>query len=174
MMISFIRWEGRMARAGLSTDPEARMGIYKRLHEVPDRYRLEQYASSYRNRDVWAEWLTARQNEDGELSTYLQRRLDITERSWKEHMKSRGRHHALAGPDDVETWVEAFVDGTWQLRTIYEGYWVHVAQFYHWLRFHTDHPHAYDPVLMAAADSGASSRVWACKVERWEGRDDTE
>lgn len=44
--------------AGKSPDPADRMGVYKRLTDVPARYRLSQFAGEYDGRDVWEEFLT--------------------------------------------------------------------------------------------------------------------
>ena len=149
------------------------MGVYKRLQEVPERYRLQQYRSIYHDRDVWAEWVTERTAQHDGLSQYLTDRMRITERSWKDHTAACNRHHALASPEEVESWIATFMNGCWNIRTVYEGYWVHLAHFYRWLRFHTDHPHVYDPVLMAAATGPETNRVWECKVQGLEDRHDT-
>ena len=161
-----------MVKAGLSTDPLDRMGVYKQLSEVPQRYRLTQYEATYQSRDVWSEWVVERDIEENGLSDYLKDRLPIVARSWEEHMNTRDRHHALSTPKDVETWIVNFVDGSWKMRTVYENYWVHLERFYRWLRFHTDHPHVYDPVLMAAANHPASKQVWEFKIQSGRNFDD--
>ncbi|WP_123538189.1 hypothetical protein [Halosimplex salinum] len=144
------------------------MGIYKRLSAVPDHLRLREHADAYAGRDVWSTF----------LSEYLFQRFDSDRfkedarragRYWKEHMAERGRHHALATPADVEAWMVALTNRM-QLETAYNQYWVRVERFYWWLQRHTDHPHAYHPVLMAAASGGVAGDVWEEKLSRRHGR----
>ena len=158
-----------MSRGHKSTDPMDRMGVYKRLDEVPDHRRLQQHAEAYADRDVWTTFLTE----------YLFERFDSDRfkedarragRYWKEHMAERGRHHALATPADVETWMAALTDRM-KLKTAYNQYWVRIERFYWWLQRHTDHPHSYQPVLMAAAEGGAAGDIWAEKLSRRDGRE---
>jgi hypothetical protein len=143
------------------------MGVYKRLDEVPDHRRLQRHAEAYADRDVWATF----------LSEYLFERFDSDRfkedarragRYWKEHMAERGRHHALARPADVETWMADLTDRL-KLKTAYNQYWVRLERFYWWLQRHTDHPHSYQPVLMAAAEGGAAGDVWTEKLARRDG-----
>lgn len=80
-------------------------------------------------------------------------------------MDERGRHHALARPDDVEAWstdlVERFsIDRAYQHWNVIEG-------FYEWLLWHTDHQHTYNPFHMAVVDSESSTRqIWNRKMEK--------
>lgn len=146
-----------------ATDPARRMGVYKTLGDVPDRYRLHQHAAAYAGRDVWAEWLGDEDAHRGTSDRYFED-VAVTERSWKAHMDDRGRHHALATPEDVETWIaDLLVDR--KLRTVYEGYWTRIESLYGWLQAHTEHPHVYHPALMAAADGEAARRVWDYKMD---------
>lgn len=156
-----------MSRGGLATDPERRMGVYKRLADVPDRYRLHRFAAAYDGRDVWTEYVEE-QIATRDLGEWFRDEVGRVGRRWKAHMDERGRHHALATPDDVEAWAASLVDDL-ALTTAYEKYWMRVEDFYWWLQFHTEHPHRYHPVLMAAADGEASGEVWAYKVQL--GRD---
>lgn len=156
-----------MNRGRKSPDPMDRMGAYKRLSDVPDRYRLHHHADAYADRDVWGEFLTE----------YLFPRFDSDRfkqdarragRYWKDHMTDRGRHHALATPSDVEAWMVNLTDRL-KIKTTYNQYWVRVERFYWWLQWHTEHPHTYHPVLMAAADGKAATEVWAEKMARRRG-----
>jgi site-specific recombinase XerD len=143
------------------------MGIYKRLGDVPDERRLRLYETQYENRDVWNEFLT----------TYLFERFGSDRfkedarragRRWKTHTQSRGRHHALATPDDVEAWCEHLID-TLAIKTAYNQYWVRIERFYSWLQGHRAHPHAYNPALMAAESGKHASEIWAEKIRRGHG-----
>lgn len=157
------------AGVSISTDPIDRMGVYKRLSEVPSHYRLDQHANTYAGRDVWEEY----------LSSYLFKRHNSERfkedarragQYWREHVKGRGRHHALATPVDVETWCAGLL-GRMGHKTAYNSYWVKLERFYRWLLTHTDHPHVYSPFLMAAADGGAAGEVWEEKIRR--GQEET-
>ncbi len=76
----------------------------------------------------------------------------------------RNRHHALARPEDVEAYIEMMMEIN-AMRTIYSTYWTHLKQFYDWLLWHTEHPHRYHPVLMAAAHEPNTRRMWTYVIE---------
>jgi hypothetical protein len=80
-------------------------------------------------------------------------------------MAERGRHHALATPADVEAWCSVLVEKK-SLATAY-NYWVRIKRFYDWLQWHVDHPHVYDPVLMAVVAGGAADQIWEQKLRKW-------
>ncbi|MFC4550446.1 hypothetical protein ACFO3H_09025 [Halorussus sp. GCM10023401] len=86
-------------------------------------------------------------------------------RRWKEHLDWRERHHALAGPTDVEAWIGNLLEQV-SLDTAYNTYWVKIERFYGWLQNHPNHPHLYHPVLMVAANLEHAGRVWDKKIER--------
>lgn len=161
----------RMDRPELPADPRGRMGIYKSLADVPDRYRLKFRGDAYANRDVWAEFLDA-QTEHYDSPTFLKksRRAGAY---WMAHMEEQGRHHALATPDDVETFVDSLLEDR-AVSTVYHPYWTRLEAFYDWLQWHPAHPHRYHPVLMAAADGEAAGRVWQFKLTRNRNRTPTE
>ncbi|MFC7047351.1 hypothetical protein ACFQH6_19775 [Halobacteriaceae archaeon GCM10025711] len=146
------------------------MGVYKQLESVPEEYRLRQYASEYEGRDVWAEYAETRSDEY-ESSHYWASVRKAGE-SWKAHVEGRGRHHALARPGDVETWCAGLAE-TRTLRTVYTEYWVRLEEFYSWLQFHTDHPHVYQPVIMAAAEYPTAAAIWEQKIGEWSERGGT-
>jgi len=138
------------------------MGIYKRVQDVPTERRLEQYADRYENNDVWNDWAEKATASNGErYEIYVKR----TERSWKSHMTERGRHHALARPSDVEVWAETVLDRCKPL-SAYQIYFTKLEAFYTWLQFHTDHPHLYHPVWMAADEFDATAAIWDAKMAR--------
>lgn len=158
---------------GETTDPRERMGVYKRFDEVPSRHRLHHHAAAYEGHDVWADF------EEEELapkydSDRFWRDTRLAEERWKAHMKKGGRHHALAVPEDVEAWNENLLD-----RYQVSWAWKHVLrveQFYDWLVWHTEHPHVYNPVLMAVVEheDGASGELWGHKVSQREWRPNDE
>lgn len=140
------------------TDPRRRLGIYKSIDEVPDRRRLQSYAAEFEGQDTWGAWMDTR-----DLADSTRKRIDRAERSWKDHMDERGRHHALARPDDVEAWCQALLDRM-TVGTLYNRYYGHLASFYEWLVWHWDHPHQYNPVLMAVLQDGAARDAYREKL----------
>lgn len=144
-----------------SLDPLDWMGVYKRIDDVPARYRLSQHADAYAGRDVWGEFCEEYEYDRGSHDRY-QQEVDRHGRSWLAFMADRERHHALATPDDVEAWSIHLID-TKSLATA-EQYWVRIRRFYDWLQWHVDHPHVYHPVLMSAAHGDAAAAIWGEKV----------
>lgn len=159
-----------MSNERKSTDPMDRMGVYKQLSDVPNRYRLHQFATMYENRDIWEEYLTEHRLADNpnQWKIDMSRRIG---RRWTEFISEQECHHALATPDDVEKWSQILLDDL-AIRTALD-YWAGVERFYRWLQWHTDHPHVYHPFLMAAADGGMSNRIWMEKMNCRRGGGDT-
>jgi hypothetical protein len=145
-----------------STDPTERMGVYTRLEDVPEQYRLDTYVARYQGRDIWQDYIDSRPTTFD--SSHYQNSLRKAGRSWDDHTSARGRHHALAHPADVESWVAGLRESR-TLRTVYTEYWVRLEEFYSWLQFHTDHPHVYHPPLMAAVEGGVAGRLWRQKFD---------
>lgn len=147
-----------------STDVRDRMGIYKTIDAVPDLYRLDNLAASYNGRDVWDEFCEQHEYDQGSHALYREE-VDRAGRLWKEHVEERGSHHALAMPEDVETWLQKLRDTP---MGVHRGrdYWTRLDRFYEWLMWHTDFPHRYNPVRMAVVEGGLAAEVWADKMER--------
>jgi hypothetical protein len=141
------------------------MGVYKRIEEVPNHHRLRRYTNRYANRDVWTEFCEKQEYQQGS-SPRFRETVDRAGRHWRAHMDTRGRHHALATPADIESWcADLLADKS--PATSY-NYWVRIRRFYDWLQWHVDHPHRYNPVLMAAADGESAGRIWTQKLQKWE------
>lgn len=151
----------------LSPDPADRLGVFKRLADVPDRYRLYHHAGAYADRDVWAEYVEETELYERHSSQTYRNATERAITSWKEHMEDRGRHHALAAPTDVETWCAGLLAERSD-QSVYSKYWTRLAEFYDWLRWHTEYPHVYDPILMAAAEfpEGSAGTVWDEKIRK--------
>ena len=130
------------------------------MSNVPQSRRFYQYTSAYEGQDTWADY---RAKHD--LSDRMSEEWERFARRWKDHMDERGRHHALARPDDVEAW------STWMLNSFsvdraYQ-HWNVIEGFYDWLKWHTEHPHAYNPFHMAAVESESNTRkIWSRKMEK--------
>ena len=150
-----------------SKNPEKRMGVYKRLDDVPDHHRLQQYSSTYEGYDMWKEFLSECLFERYDSERFKEDARRAGER-WKAHVEARGRHHALATPEDVETWCQKLLDRL-KIKTAYNSYWIRIERFYTWLQWHREHPHTYQPVLMAAANGGAAGEIWDEKIRRGRG-----
>jgi len=149
----------------LSTNPEDRLGVYKHIDDLPTHHRLRQYADEYAGRDVWKEYVEETNLYERYSSPRFKPATARAVDSWKTHVEERGRHHALATPADINTWCgELLTDRS--NRTVYNLYWTRLATFYDWLRWHTDHPHTYDPFLMAAHEytDSAAGHVWVGKI----------
>jgi len=140
------------------------MGIYKRYEDVPDRYRLTNFASEYAGRDVYSEFMAAEVLAEERSDRYEQdyRRYG---RRWREHVTDRGQHPALAYPADVEAWCEDLLS-RYTVRTAFD-HWTAIERFYTWLLTHTEHPHVYHPVWQAAArESATAGELWDKKMGR--------
>ncbi len=143
------------------TDVEKRLGVYKHIENVPYRSRLERFESQFDQRDVWAMFFDARNSAFD--SVHYEATFHKAEKSFKSHMRTCGRHHALARPDDIETWLSSLAE-TRTLGTVYSEYWVRVEEFYTWLQHHTEFPHVYNPVWMAAATYSTAGAMWSQKT----------
>jgi len=147
------------------------MGVYKRIDDVPDKYRLQNHEPAYKGRDVWSEYYEEKTEACDTKST--QRRYEKAGRYFGMFMSEVGRHRALATPGQIEEFLVAIRDGnigrhnhTRKLQTVYFEYFQPVEGFYTWLQWHTDHPHVYHPVLMAVVEGGYARDVWNRKLEQ--------
>lgn len=146
-----------------SLDPKERLGVYKTLDEVPGRYRLYHHEDRYEGEDTWQVFCDEFEYSQGSHDKY-EEEVDRAGDHWKVHMDVRGWHHALATPEDVEAWCEDLLADKSERRAY--DYWLRVNRFYEWLRWHTEHPHRYNPVLMAAVEGDATRRVWEYKARQ--------
>lgn len=140
------------------------MGVYKRLADVPESHRLEQYADDYTGADTYEQFLTEQVFPQID-SERTKQKYRLAGRRWHNHVHEQGRHHALSRPQDVDAWMESLLNSV-TLDTVYNIYWVKLERFYRWLQRHPDHPHVYHPVLMAAANHDHAAIVWKKKLER--------
>ena len=160
-------------------DPEARMGVFKSISDVPDRYRLSNYAGQFQGEDTWTWYLLLRHDgtvnqAQGQLSTSRTREIERCGRYFKSFMhRERDTHHALATPEDIEAFLAAVKDGyknpTGQSRsvtTVYDTYFAPVNRFYDWLQSWVDFPHRYHPVLMACANGGTTRDCWNYRTDK--------
>lgn len=146
---------GQQPRKSLS--PTDRLGVYKRLAEVPDRYRLHHHADAYEDRDTWQEFCDEYEYAQGEGSDY-EMEVDRVGDRWKAFMDECERHHALARPKDIDNWC-AELRESFSVRRAYE-HWLRVNRFFNWLQWHTEHPHVYNPAMLAAAGDSDTRVLW--------------
>jgi len=140
--------------------PYDRLGVFKELSDVPDGRRLYNLAAAYEGRDTWGDYRAT-----ADLSDRMGEEWDRFGRRWKTHMDDRGRHHALATPDDVEAWSAELVD-RFSIDRAYQ-HWNVIEGFYDWLLWHTEHRHTYNPYHLAVAESKSSTReIWTRKMEK--------
>lgn len=140
-----------------------RLGVYKHLADVPDRYRLERHAEAYTGADTWSAFCDAHEYSKGESEDF-RRKVDRAGVHWRDFVEERQPHHAIATPADVEAWSAELLD-EFTLSTAYK-YWIRVEHFFRWLMWHTEHPHVYHPVLMAVCEfDAAATEVWAWKTD---------
>lgn len=148
-----------------SQDPEKRLGVFKRFAEVPDHHRLEQYADEYREQQTWREFCEAHEYQHG-TSEYFRDEVDRVGDAWCSFMAERESHHALARPVDVEVWCAELLDTRSERRA--HDYWLRVRRFYDWLLWHPEHPHVYNPALLAVIEGAAGGQIWETMVQRWD------
>ena len=154
--------ERESTRSTKPSDPKSRMGIYKTLDEVPDRYRLHRFSAAYQGEDTWQEF--AEQQEYPRVSEKQQTEVDRAGDHWKAFMAERERHHALATPEDVEAWCADLLAGK-SLRRSHD-YFLRVRRFYDWLQDDAQHDHRHHPVLIAANEGEAAHRIWRYKIRQ--------
>jgi len=154
--------ERESTRSTKPADSKERIGIFKELHKVPDRYRLYRFSAAYQGEDTWQEF--AEQQEYPRVSEKQQTEVDRAGDHWKAFMTERERHHALATPEDVEMWCADLLAGK-SLRRSHD-YFLRVRRFYDWLYWHSEHDHCYHPVLIAASEGEAAGRIWEYKTEQ--------
>lgn len=72
-------------RPQLSSDARHRMGVYKRIDTVPDRYQLLNHEAAYAGRDTWTEYFTEKteQFNTKPRGIAMKRRAAILRLSWK-------------------------------------------------------------------------------------------
>lgn len=159
--------DGNQQAIEISTDPKRRMGVYKRIEDVPGKFRFDspRWAKTYEGKDTWGDFeaveLEIRPTDSHEY------RLDLVGRRLKTYMELNDGHHALARPEDVEGFLEwLHINHDIGLESVYDTYWTKIERFYGWLQNHPDHEaHVYHPVLMAADQYEIAGKVWELKME---------
>lgn len=150
--------------SGLSANPNDRMGVYKTLADVPERYRLRQHQAAFDGRDVWAEYTTQSYFQQyPDASESVRESVERAGRYWKEYMADRGRHHALATPEDVGVWSTRLLDRV-TVNTAYNEYWIRIEGMYSWLQSHTEYPHVYHPFWIAVTEYDSARKIWNHKL----------
>jgi hypothetical protein len=137
-------------------DPDAHLGVYKRLEDVKNRHRLGRFQSTYAGRDVYGHWVENVRRPESKTQQGRYRRFGAT---WRDFVEFKGRHHALPTPQHVNGYAEWLLDGR-AITTILSEYWTHLANFFEYLLWHDDHEHRYNVVAMAARNYDAARTIW--------------
>lgn len=142
--------------------PESRTGVYQTIDDVPPHHRLDTSDNydRFADRDVWADYLTTK---DGDL----RRAEDRAIRRWNDVMDRRDTHHALAEPEDVQAYTSLLVEDEDYQRLTIKEYMSEPCRFYDWLLWHTDYPHRYNPILLAATHHEPTREAFDCYVTHY-------
>jgi len=151
------------ARKGVR--PEQYAGVFHHYEDIPERYRLQTYADQYDGEDTLGQYVENVLHGEGKShSETFQQRTRRAVKSWRKHMDDRGRHHALATPDDVEAWCGDHLSRVTR-ETAYMNYYVRIYQFYEHLVTTHHHPHVYNPFIIAAIEGGDARELWKFRVD---------
>ena len=147
------------------TTPETHAGIFQQYEDIPARYRLETYVHQYQDDDTLDRYLDqAYFKNKSEVSDSMRRRVQRFRDSWMDHMAERDRHHALATPEDVDTWCQTLLERC-TARTSYRTYYYRIYNFYEHLKTSYRHPHLYNPLLLAAIEYEPTYEIWSHRVK---------
>lgn len=145
--------------------PEQYAGAFQQYEDIPDRYRLETYSQQYSGDDTWQQYRDGVFLPEHDYSNHAQKTARTAGNSWLDHMSEQGRHHALATPSDVDDWTQNLLNGERTRRHCYEHYFVRILQFYEHLKTSYQHPHLYNPLLLAAIEYEATRHLWMYRVD---------
>lgn len=123
------------------------------------------YEEQYWGQDTWQQYVNdvlfdGSPPVDGQMI----RRYQLTKDSWVDHMETRGRHHALATPQDVMEWCRKLLAGDRTVKTCYKNYYARVYAFYDYLQSSYEYPHLYNPLLLAAVEYEPVRQIWKQRV----------
>jgi len=147
------------------TTPESYAGIFQNYDQIPARYRLETYFHQYQDDDT-LDWYIENVyfNNKSEVSDSMRCRAQRFKNSWLDHMNERNRHHALATPEDVDTWCQTLLERC-TAKTSYLSYYYRIYNFYQHLKTSYRHPHLYNPLLLAAIEYEPTYEIWSHRVK---------
>jgi len=145
-----------------SQDVSDHLGVYTSYDEVPPRYRLANFNFNLAGRDVWSEYLEARED----LSEQTKKRTyKWAYNAWASFIVDEHHTHpALARPDRFEAFI-AQERSEYTDRTVYKQRFAPLYGFYDWLAHHVDYPHRYNVALLAAAQGKETHEMW---LWRWQ------
>jgi hypothetical protein len=147
------------------TTPEGHAGIFQEYGDIPARYRLETYTQHYDGVDTLQRYYDEVYYPAHEpVSDWMEEQIERVATSWKNHMADRNRHHALATPQDVDLWCQDLLEFC-SPKTSYKSYFRRIYNFYNYLQDSHQHPHLYNPLLLAAIEYDATYRVWQYRVK---------
>lgn len=146
----------------IEQDARAWLGIWKKLEDVPSRFRLEQYADSLSADDAWNEFC----EKYGEDWTQTTRKYQYGKawREWTSYCEEHDLHRLCPAPADIEHHLhnqrsEAASDGT-----LHQTRFRPLCRLFEHLRYSTDYPHKYNPTIMAVLHGGAAYAAWRDRI----------
>ncbi len=140
--------------------------IFRDFSTITPEYRLEYHAGRYTDDAVWDEYVAHKAAQRGGVAAETRRkRYGIARERLAEVCAERGRHYAVARPADVEAFFES--EAHLSDHVFRDRRFMPVYGFFEYLRYHTDHPHEYNPVLLAAFDADSHARRgWNLRQQR--------
>ena len=155
-----------------ATTPEEYAGAIQHLEPIPTQYRLDTYSPYYRGENTWEQYVKNVLLKK-HPSDRMRQAARLSGDSWCEHMEGRARHHALATPEDVEAWSKRLMTER-SRKTNYEYYFIRVYNFYEYLKRHSEHPHLYNPFLLAAIEYDMTRHIWSLRIDRRQTKSQSE
>jgi hypothetical protein len=149
----------------ISKDPATRAGLYQHISDVPEHYRLRNYANRFQGKDSWSQYLEAEKICREDHSENYLAQIERRGRRWKQFCSQRDTYHALCSPADSERYAAYLLDEYSVSRVTASDYWAGIERFYRWMFHHAEFPHRYNPFVMAAIDDSLCEQLWRIAVE---------
>lgn len=134
-------------------DPARYLGVYETIEDMPEMYHPNTYESVFADRDVIGEYIEGPIAER-EMTDARRTHKQNTLRKWEGFMDDRGRHPALALPQDVEAWLSQWAEDRAE-SSVQRYYFDPIHLMYTWMFESHEFPHVYHPVRMAACVEGS-------------------
>lgn len=145
-------------------DALAFLGVYKRIEDVPDMYRLSNFREDFDADEAWNEF------SDDELSNHSKAvREDVYGGAYERlraFCEERGVNPALADPVDIDDWLSDERDSqNATKKTTHDTRFRPIFNWYRWMTFSSDYPHRYQPTIMAVLLGGATYDIWKTRLQ---------
>jgi hypothetical protein len=144
-------------------DAIAYLGVFKRLEDVPDRYRAERRAPDLDAEEAW----DAFKRDKGvyEYTEHTQKyKYGKAWRQWVEYCDDSGLNPVFASPHDVESFLSAEMEDISTYKTGHDLRFRPLFMWYRWMQWDVDYPHLYNPMVMAVLLGGTTARIWRTRL----------